>query len=90
MARYLPADDGGRPVSLPPKLSPAAIRQEKRRAIVRNPFALLLHNWRLKRIRWAMAKLNRRLAAYEEAYGTGAFQMTDDELRAAGVRREPS
>ncbi|MBY0300050.1 MAG: hypothetical protein K2X71_29105 [Methylobacterium sp.] len=31
--------------------------------------ATLLHTWRLKRIRWAMAALRRRLEAYERAYG---------------------
>lgn len=31
--------------------------------------ATLLHAWRLRRIRWAMRTLNRRLAAYEAAYG---------------------
>lgn len=30
--------------------------------------ALLLHAWRLRRIRWAMAALRRRLEAYEQAY----------------------
>ncbi len=74
-------------MSLPPKLTPAAIQREKRRAIVQSPFALLLHNWRLKRICWAQRTLDWRLDAYEAAYGTGAFQITDADLRAAGVGR---
>lgn len=74
-------------MSLPPKLSPAAIMQEKRLAIARNPFALLLHSWRLRRIRWAFSTLNRRLAAYERAYGTGAIRLTDEDLRTVGLSR---
>lgn len=61
--------------------------QEKRRAIVRNPFALLLHTWRLRRIRWAFATLNRRLAAYEAAYGLAAVRLTDEDLHTAGLTR---
>ena len=34
-----------------------------------NPLAILLHTWRLRRIRWVFATLNRRLSAYEVAYG---------------------
>ncbi|GJE00012.1 hypothetical protein [Methylobacterium isbiliense] len=31
--------------------------------------AALLHAWRLRRVRWAMAALRRRLEVYERAYG---------------------
>lgn len=72
---------------LPPKLSPAAIRQEKRQAIVRSPLGLLLHAWRLRRVRWAFATLNRRLAAYEASYGLAAVRLTDEDLRTAGLSR---
>ncbi|MCJ2018631.1 hypothetical protein MKK84_14490 [Methylobacterium sp. E-065] len=75
-------------MSLPPKLSPAAIMQEKHRAIIRNPFALLLHTWRLRRVRWAFSTLNRRLAAYEAAYGLDAVRLTDEDLRTAGLIRK--
>ena len=34
-----------------------------------SPLALILHTWRLRRIRWATRALKRRLAAYEAAYG---------------------
>jgi len=72
-------------MSLPPKLSPAAIRDEKRRAVNRSPFGILLHAWRLRRVRRAFQTLNRRLAAYERAYGTGAIQLTDEDLRTVGL-----
>lgn len=36
-------------------------------------FAVLLHRWRLWRIRWAARTLNRRMAAYERAYGRLPF-----------------
>lgn len=35
--------------------------------------ALILHNWRLKRIRWAMQVLSHRMAVYEAAYGKQPF-----------------
>lgn len=38
-----------------------------------SPLALLLHAWRLRKIRWAMQTLNRRLTAYEIAYGKRPF-----------------
>lgn len=38
-----------------------------------SPLALILHAWRLRRVRWAMRTLNRRLAAYEVAYGRPAL-----------------
>ncbi|WP_173009407.1 hypothetical protein [Methylobacterium sp. P1-11] len=53
-----------------------------------SPLALLLHTWRLRRVRRAFATLNRRLAAYERAYGTGAFRLTDGDLRTAGITRK--
>ncbi|MET3485848.1 hypothetical protein [Methylobacterium sp. 1973] len=34
-----------------------------------NPFAIPLHTWRLKRVRQAFVTLDRRLKAYEAAYG---------------------
>ncbi|MCJ2102695.1 hypothetical protein [Methylobacterium sp. E-046] len=72
---------------LPPKLSPAAIQQEKRRAIAGSPFGLLLHAWRLRRVRWAFATLNRRLAAYEASYGLASVRLTDEDLLTAGLSR---
>lgn len=38
-----------------------------------SPFAILLHAWRLRRIRRAMRTLSRRMAAYEAAYGLPPF-----------------
>ena len=39
---------------------------------------LLLHNYRLRRIRWAMQTLNRRIEAYERAYGCAPFLWNTD------------
>ena len=49
------------------------------------PFAILLHTWRLRRVRQAFATLNRRLSAYERAYGTGTIRLTDEDVRAVGL-----
>lgn len=32
---------------------------------------------------------NRRLAAYEAAYGTGSIRLMDEDLRTAGLSRTP-
>lgn len=42
-----------------------------------SPLAILLHARRLRRVRRAFATLNRRLTAFEAAYGTGAIRLTD-------------
>lgn len=39
----------------------------------------LLHAWRLRRIRWAMRTLNRRLDAYERAYRKTPDALGDDK-----------
>ncbi len=36
-------------------------------------FALMLHTWRLRRIRWAMRTATKRMLAYEALYGTLPF-----------------
>ncbi|MCJ2051240.1 hypothetical protein [Methylobacterium sp. J-070] len=54
-----------------------------------SPLGLLLHAWRLRRVRWALQTLNRRLAAYEASYGLAAVQLTDEDWRAAGLTRMP-
>ena len=38
-----------------------------------SPLPALLRAWRLRRIRWAMRTLDRRLVAYEAAYGRPAI-----------------
>lgn len=53
-----------------------------------SPLAILIHAWRLRRVRRAFATLNRRLTAYEAAYGTGAIQLTDEDLRDFGLSRK--
>ena len=55
-----------------------------------NALALLLQTWRLRRLRWAFATLNRRLAAYEAAYGLAAVKLTAGDLRSEGLRRAVS
>lgn len=47
--------------------------------------ALLFHAWRLRRVRWALRTLNRRMAAYEAAYGRPAILLNAADLRAAGL-----
>ena len=49
--------------------------------------AILLHAWRLRRIRWAMSTLDRQLAAYEAAYGRSALRLSAEDLRNAGLAR---
>lgn len=52
-----------------------------------SPLGIILHAWRLRRVRWAFSTLNRRLDAYERAYGAGAIRLTDEDLRSAGLNR---
>lgn len=52
-----------------------------------SPFAILLHTWRLRRVRRAFRGLNRQLIAYEQAYGPGAIWLTEEDLRSAGLAR---
>lgn len=52
-----------------------------------NPLALLLHTWRLRRIRWATETLNRRLTVYETAYGCAAVRLRTEDLEQTGLRR---
>lgn len=44
-----------------------------------SPFALLLHAWRLRRIRWSMRTATKRMLAYEAAYGLPPFPERDGD-----------
>lgn len=50
-----------------------------------SPLARLVHAWRLRRVRWALRTLNRRMAAYEAAYGRPAIRLDAADLRDAGL-----
>lgn len=75
------------PPGKPPKVSRRPMRDGRLVSLSRSPLAILLHAWRLRRVRRAFATLNRRLAAYELAYGTGAIRLTDEDLRTTGLSR---
>lgn len=49
-----------------------------------SPLTIQLHTWRLRRVRRAFATLNRRLAAYEAAYGLAALHPTGEDHGNAG------
>lgn len=50
-----------------------------------SPLAILLHAWRLRQVRWALRRLNRRMAVYEAAYGRPAILLDAADLRDAGL-----
>ena len=66
-----------------PSMLRGALRMAERRPM--SPLSILLHAWRLRRVRRAFATLNLRLTAYERAYGTGVIKLTDVDLQIAGI-----